>query len=165
MHSFTHRDKLLLEAAQGWLELGDLVSANDELDEIAPQLRAHPDVLSVRLSIYCKAEKWDYAAEIASALCRMLPDSAFGPLHLAFALRNLERIQEARAALLPVADKFPSEWRIAYQLACYSCKLGQLEDAFRWIGAAIDVAGKLDIRMKALYEPDLEPLWLNISEI
>ena len=30
---------------------------------------------------------------------------------------------------------------------------------------AIDVAGKFDVRMKALVEPDLEPLWVDIAEI
>jgi hypothetical protein len=35
----------------------------------------------------------------------------------------------------------------------------------RWLERAIDTAGKLDIRAKALDEPDLEPLWLEIGEI
>lgn len=164
MTGFTRADQLHFEAAQGWLELGDWEAANDELDELSPLIQTHPDVLQVRVKIYCKAEKWLYAAEVADALCRMLPESAYGPLHLAYALRKLERIDEAHAALLPVADQFPNEWRIPYQLACYACKRGRLEDALRWIDSAIDVAGKVDIRMKALDEPDLEPLWLNISE-
>ena len=33
------------------------------------------------------------------------------------------------------------------------------------IGRAIDLAGEKDIRAKALDEPDLEKLWLDISEI
>jgi len=158
-------DRFHFEAAQGWLGLGDLASAANELEEMAPQSRAHPDALQVRLKIYFEARKWDCAAEVANALCRLLPDSAFGPLHLAHALRQLDRTQDARAALLPIADKFPDEWRIQYQLACYSCKVGKLKEALQWIGAAIDVAGKLDIRTKALGEQDLEPLWLHISEI
>ena len=158
-------DSYHLQAAQGWLELGDLVSASDELEQITPELRAHPDVLQVRLKIYCEAKKWDYAAEVASALCKMLPDSPFGPLHLAYVLRKLDRVHDARAALLPIVDKFPDEWRISYQLACYCCKVGDLKEALRWLEAAIDIAGKTDIRIQALDEKDLEPLWLNISEI
>jgi predicted Zn-dependent protease len=165
LRAFDHSDELSLQAALGWLELGDWREANTELENIQPALRGHPDVLQVRLKIYCKAEKWDYAAEIANALCRMLPETAFGPLHLAYTLRKLERVADAQAALLPIADKFPDDWRIAFSLACYSCRLGNLRDALRWIDYAIDLAGKLDIRMKALDEKDLEPLWLNISEI
>ena len=60
MNSIQRADLLHLEAAQGWLGLGDLVSASGELEEITPELRAHPDVLLVRCEIYSKAEKWDY---------------------------------------------------------------------------------------------------------
>ena len=46
-----------------------------------------------------------------------------GTLHLAYALRTLNRPKEACDALFPVADKFPDEWRIAFQLACHECRL------------------------------------------
>ena len=165
MRNFNHADELHLQAAIGWLELGNWQEANEELENISPPQRAHPDVLQIRCKIYDAAGKFEYVAEVANALCTMLPDSAFGPLHLAHALRKLDRTSEARDALLPIADKFPREWRIAYELACYCCKLGERKDALRWLEQAIDVAGKLDIRLKALDEPDLEPLWLDIADI
>ena len=56
--SLGHLDCLHLQAAQGWLELGDHLEADKELDEITPQLRAHPDVLEVRWQVYAHAEKW-----------------------------------------------------------------------------------------------------------
>jgi hypothetical protein len=33
-----------LQAAQGWFELGNHVEAAEELEQISPQLRAHPPV-------------------------------------------------------------------------------------------------------------------------
>jgi len=45
-------DSLHLQAAQGGLDLGNHVEANEELERITPQLRAHPDVLQVRWRIY-----------------------------------------------------------------------------------------------------------------
>lgn len=165
MRNFNRSDEFHLQAAVGWIELGNWREANDELENISPQQQAHPDVLQVRCKIYSDAEKWDYLAEIANSLCMMLPESAFGPLHLAHALRKLGRAKEARDALLPVADKFPDEWRIPYDLACSCCKAGDLKEVMRWIERAIDVAGKTDIRTKALDEPDLEPFWRDISEI
>ncbi len=39
------------QAAQDWLELGDWQSANDELENTTPQLRADRDVLKLRFSI------------------------------------------------------------------------------------------------------------------
>lgn len=56
---FSSPDSHHLRAAQGWLELGNHLEADKELDEITPQLRTHPDVLEVRWHIYAHAEKWE----------------------------------------------------------------------------------------------------------
>jgi hypothetical protein len=44
-------DRLHLETAQGWLELGNHGEATEELARIAPQMRAHPEVLKMRYEI------------------------------------------------------------------------------------------------------------------
>jgi hypothetical protein len=59
-------DSFHLIAADGWLDLGDAVSANNELEEISPEMRVHPAVLAMRYDIYHKAEKWDLAAEVVT---------------------------------------------------------------------------------------------------
>jgi hypothetical protein len=41
-------DQRQLEAAEGWLELGNWYEANEELERISPEKRAHPFVLRVR---------------------------------------------------------------------------------------------------------------------
>jgi hypothetical protein len=40
-----------------------------------------------------------------------------------------------------------------------------LKEAMKWLEKAIDLAGKKDIRLMALDDPDLEPLWTKIGEI
>jgi len=50
-------DSLHLQAAEGWIGLGDYAAANDELEQIAAANRAHPDVLQLRWRIYAHAEK------------------------------------------------------------------------------------------------------------
>ncbi len=40
-----------LRAALGWIGLGNFQEANEELEKITPQLRAHPDVLTIRYEI------------------------------------------------------------------------------------------------------------------
>ena len=40
-----HPDTMHSEAAAGWIQLGDYDSANDELEKIRAEWRAHPDVL------------------------------------------------------------------------------------------------------------------------
>ncbi len=66
--------------------------------------------------------------------------------------------------LIPVADKFP-DTTVRYNLACYSCQLGNLKEAMQWLELAIDLSGKKDVRLMALDDPDLEPLWTQIGEI
>jgi hypothetical protein len=67
--------------------------------------------------------------------------------------------------LMPVADRFPTEWVISYNLACYTRQLGQPAQAFKWLENTIDLAGKGDISMKALDHPDLQPFWAEIGAI
>ncbi len=163
--AFNSADTFHLNAAQGWLELGNWAEATSEIENISPVNKAHPDVLQVRCKIYDAAGKWDYMAEVAIALCGMLPDSTFGPVHLTHALRKLKRWKEGRDALLPITDKFPEDWRIPFHLACCYCQLGELKASLNWLTRAIDTAGKVDIRRIALDEPNLEAMWLDIAEI
>jgi predicted Zn-dependent protease len=160
-----HPDSLYLQAAYGWLELGNHAEASVELDNLSPELQNHPEVLQVRVLICCAAQKWGYAAELAGTLCTLMPDSSFGPVHLARALRKQERTAEARQVLFAIAHKFPKEWCIHYGLACYDCRLGQRNHSLRWLRMAIDLAGKETIRAKALAESDLESLWPEIAGI
>ena len=67
-------DSLHLRAAQGWLELGNHAEADEELEKITPQLRAHPDVLKVRWEIYAAAKKWEAALDIAATLIQLDPE-------------------------------------------------------------------------------------------
>ena len=158
-------DKRHLDAAEGWLGLGDFLAANEELEQISPQLRAHPFVLEVRYKIYSKAKKWDGAVEIAKTMAKLLPDNPRGHFHLAFSLHALKKTQEAYDTLRPVVDEFPKEWLMRYNLACYSCQLNNLKEAEQWLEKAIDLAGKNEIRLMALEDEDLEPLWVKIGEI
>ena len=95
MKPLPHPDNKHLEAAEGWLGLGDHLAANEELEQISPKLRAHPYVLEVRYQIYSKAKKWDGAVEIARTMAKSLPDNPWGSFHLAYALHELKQTQEA----------------------------------------------------------------------
>ncbi|MDB6018136.1 MAG: hypothetical protein JWR19_2625 [Pedosphaera sp.] len=63
-----------LIAAQGWLELGNPVEANEELEKITPALRAHPNVLEIRWQIYAKTKKWEACVDLGNALVNATPD-------------------------------------------------------------------------------------------
>lgn len=158
-------DKRHLDAAEGWLELGNHLEAKEELELLPPQLRTYPEVLVLRHKIYSAEKKWDLAAEAATALCERMPDYAFGFIRLAHSLHELKRTREAREVLMAVVDRFADEFIIAYNLACYECQLGNLTGARDWLKKAIDMGDREKIMPIALEDADLEPLWREISEM
>lgn len=115
-------DHRYLEAAEGWLELGNWQEANEELENITPQLRAHPFVLEVRYKIYSAAERWEGALEIAQTMAKMLPDNPWGHFHVAYTLHELKRTEEAYRVSKPLVDQFPPvpqrTENLLLQLAC-----------------------------------------------
>jgi tetratricopeptide (TPR) repeat protein len=156
-------DQRHLEAAEGWLELGNHIEGNKELDEIEPASRVHPDVLQVRWLVFAKAKNWIACLDIAEALINIAPERRFGWLHKAFSLDNLERTDEARQTLLEAVERFEPNATLPYYLATYCAKLGHREEAAKWIGLALNRAkdeGELKrMRLKALDDPNLETFW------
>ena len=168
MNDLEPADQHCLNAAQGWLDLGNHVEANEELERIEAKNRAHPNVLQVRWRIYAKAEKWDACLEIARTLTNMTPDRRFGWVHLAMTLRKLDRCTEAKAVLLSVLDRFEANTTFPYYLACYCASLGQTSEAKGWLERAFAQATgneeRKRLKLRALQDPDLEPLWRDIGQ-
>src|SRR5581483_10790195 len=102
-------DQRQLDAAEGWLGLGDWKQANEELEQITPRMRAHPLVLRVRWGIYEKAKKWDAALEVTRIIAKDQPKNSWGWIHWAYTLHEMKRTGEARDVLLAVVDRFPKE--------------------------------------------------------
>ncbi|MCX6927107.1 MAG: tetratricopeptide repeat protein [Verrucomicrobia bacterium] len=155
-------DSLHLQAAEGWVGLGDYASANDELEQFSPASRAHPEVLQLRWRICATAKKWDVCLDIATTLTTMTPERRFGWIHRAHALDKLGRTLEAKDMLLSVVDDFESNSTLPYHLAQYCARLGQIDQAKQWLGKALLAADGLEavnrLRKMALEDPDLEPL-------
>lgn len=158
-------DSLHLLAAQGWLELGNHLEANEELEKITPCRRARPEVLEVRWQIYAAAKKWDATLDIAAALIRIDPEHPLGWVHRSYALHELKRTTEARDNLLRVVDNFPISATMHYNLACYECQLGRLEQAKHWLEKAFKMGNARRMKRAALEDPDLEPLWKEIGAL
>lgn len=158
-------DKFHYEAAEGWLGLGNWREADAELDCLAPALRARPDVLRLRWIVCEMACRWELGLEVARALACQRPDSSFGFVSWAKALDQLNRTDEAYNLLIDARPKFEKEYLLRYHLACYTCKLGKLKEAMEYLEEAIDLADQHDIRAKALDDPMLERLWMQIGDI
>jgi tetratricopeptide (TPR) repeat protein len=153
-----------LSAATGWLELGNWQEANEELEEITPELRSHPHALVVRYEICAKAGNWELAADVARAITIRAPELAFGWVRWSFALHELKRTKEAYERLRPLIDRFPREWMMRYNLACYACQLGNLKEAWGWLEKAFELGGS-KVKLLALGDKDLEPFWTKIGQV
>jgi predicted Zn-dependent protease len=157
-------DSLHFQAAQGWLELGDHVEANAELQKISQCRQWHPDVLNLRWEICAAAQSWRAALETARSLIRLDAEEPLGWIHRAYALHKLKRTTEARDTLLLVAPNFPISATLRYNLARYECQLGHLEEAKKWLAEAFHVGLAKKMRLAAPHDPDLEPLWKEIGK-
>ncbi len=162
-------DSTHLNAAQGWLALGNPIEAGAELEKISAGSRAHPEVLQVRWRLCAKAGQWEAGLEIATALTRTTPDLIFGWLFQAFSLRKLERTAEAKEVLVSVMDRFEANSTFPYYVACYCARLGQANEAKGWLTLALAHAksdGERDrLKQRAHGEPDLEPIRSSLGEL
>ncbi|MDL5053395.1 hypothetical protein QQ056_07540 [Oscillatoria laete-virens NRMC-F 0139] len=79
-----------------------------------------------------------------------------GFLHAAFCLHELGRTAEAKSLLLGGADYLKGNPVFYYNLACYECRLGELDYA----GELLEQAMSMDPKFKTMWpnDPDLAPL-------
>lgn len=152
-------DTHYLNAAEGWLGLGSVTDAHEELKRISLEARFHPDVLRVRWEVYARTGHWEFAHTIAQGLVAFLPDDPVGYINRSAALHQLKRTPEAWNNLLPAALKFPKNSTVAMHLARYACQLGRLDEAKAWIKKAVSVDDAGELISHALKDPELAPLW------
>jgi tetratricopeptide (TPR) repeat protein len=150
-------DRQYWQAATGYVELGMFLEADTELDKIDPFNRAAPDVLATRLAIYRGLKKWELMREIAKRLAEFQPDDIQWTISLAYATRRADSIQAAKEILLNAESRFPREAIIKYNLACYCCQLGEIENAKNYLKKVFEIDSTW--RLQALDDEDLRPLW------
>jgi hypothetical protein len=77
--------------------------------------------------------------------------------------RALESVYNSEWAFC--AKTFPpllkAQRMIRYDLGCYACQLGNHEEAWDWLEDAFDLGDPKQVKLLALYDPDLEPFWLE----
>ena len=163
-------DSIHLDAAEGWLGLGNQVEAFEELEQISPQLRVHPDVLELRWQIYAKEKKWEACVDIARAITKLVPSESKAWIHLAYSTRQVNGggLEAAIEVLLPGVKNIPKNPLICFYLACYAAQLNRLVESKNWWDKALDIAKRNGmfnkIRLMALDDPDLEPLLKGIGK-
>jgi tetratricopeptide (TPR) repeat protein len=154
-------DQLHLRAAHGYIDLGMFEEANAELEEIDPFCRHLHGVLVARLGIYLGLKKWELLALVAKKLAEWNPKEPGFFVEFAYAIRRAESIHAARTILTRVAGLHPTDATIQFNLACYEAQMRSLDRAKAHLKRATEIEEK--IRLMALDDPDLEPLWASLA--
>jgi len=161
-------DNHILDAATGWLMLGNAEEARLEFEQLSPTARKHPDALDFQWRWLAHLKRWEEAVVVAQLLIDKCPKRAEAWIHRSFALHELRRTQEAFDLLLPALKKFPKETTVPYNLACYTSQLGDLAAARRWFQKVLALgktsAEKLERLHAALEDLDLKPLWPELRK-
>jgi len=67
--------------------------------------------------------------------------------------------KKAKVVLDEAAKLFPDDDMIQYNLACYCAQLGQLDAAQEHLHKAYELGDAKQIKLMALDDEDLKPLW------
>jgi len=156
-----------LNAVLGWLELGNAAEARAELNRISADIQERADLLEVRWMLDAREGDWTEALKTAERMVAIAPEAAACWLHRAYATRRVPEGGVAKAAeiLLPSVERFPEEPTIPYNLACYACVQGNLDEARTWLKEAVRRGGVKKIRKMGINDTDLEALWPEIRQL
>lgn len=148
--------KWILSHTRGYLELGMVTEAAEELDRVAPDDARDFEVRTLRALVLQEQKQWPALAETASSLVQDRPDDPAGWVLWAYAVRRSQSLPAAEKILLDAAKHHPEEATIQFNLGCYACQQGALDRAQTYVENAI----RLDkhFRAAAASDPDLEPL-------
>jgi tetratricopeptide (TPR) repeat protein len=149
--------KSKITAAEGYIELGMPLEANEELDQIDADQRAHTEVLALRVKIYSALNKWELMQTVAKRLALIEPDNVQWTVSWAYSTRRVDSIEAARTIMVNAVERMPDVAVFHYNLACYECQLGNLDEAKGRLKRAFELEPRY--RIKALDDEDLESLW------
>ncbi len=165
MSSLKYPELHHVKAANGWVELGAFDDAGEELEKLPESLREHPDVLDVEWKIVAGQKDWSAALMIAERILGKAPEQVAGWVHRSYSLHELKRTQDAMACLEPAYKKFPDDFIVPYNLACYACRMGDLVNAKTWLERAIKRGDRKTVKKMALADEDLEPMRVEIERL
>src|SRR6266480_263440 len=107
-------DKEFFNAAVGYTQLGMFLEANEQLENIDPFNRVAPEVLALRVDIYCSLTKWELMREVSERLYECQPENLQWLISYAYASRRTESIDAAKNILINALPKFSGEPIIYY---------------------------------------------------
>jgi len=148
--------KWRLAHARGYLGLGMIEDAAAELDQVPAEAAQETEVLALRAVVLQDQGNWPPLVDLAHTLVLRQPAEAGWWITWAYAARRSLSLAAAEAILIEAERTHPQEPAIQFNLGCYACQRGDLEEARQRVDQAI----RLDstFREAAATDPDLEAL-------
>lgn len=137
--------------------LGMLAAAASELAKIPRDDDENREVLEARLDLATQRRSWKTAVKWGERLATRYPELESGWIGWAYALRELQEVEEAKAVLIEAEPRHGKKSALLhFNLACYYALLGDVATARERLAHAC----RLDVRFKdeALTDPDLVSL-------
>jgi tetratricopeptide (TPR) repeat protein len=153
---------LNLLAAEGWIELGNYDEAVEELHNCPVPVKSSVEWVKLWVRIYAATHRWREVEIMCETLAKHAATDPFTIFHQAEAFHRQSRSREAFAVFQMAPLSFKQGAEYFYALSRYLCALDQMTLALSCLGKAFDA--NPDLRMKALIDPDLERVWLNLQD-
>jgi len=151
----TPENEKLVEVAMGYFELGMLDEAVTELGPLAGHERL--SVLSLWSAALRLSERWPEMLSLSRKMIELYPAEAEFWVSLADATRNSVSVQAGLELLETARGHFPGNDHILFQIGCYCCQLGRLDEARTAVRAAVS-SNRVWAKI-AVQDRDLSPLW------
>jgi tetratricopeptide (TPR) repeat protein len=148
--------KWRLAHARGYLGLGMIKEASAELDLVPADQAGETSVLALRAVVLQEQAKWPALAGVANELVRRQPMEPGWWIAWAYATRRSRSLAAAETILIEGERTHPDEATIQFNLGCYACQRGHLNEARRRVERAVSLDPAF--RDAAGIDPDLEPL-------
>lgn len=165
MKSIPPPDSHSISSAAGWLILGNPIEALGELEQVSASVKLRPEYLELKWRAYADTQDWDSALDLSEGMVRDLPNHPGGFILRSYALRRSSKgsVEQATTSLLEAAAKFPSEPIIPYNLACYACQSGELDQARKFLRLALEIGDRKELLKMAGMDGDLKSLWKELK--
>lgn len=160
--------KLLLKhkisSIWGWLELGDLGSAEEEAASLQFDELSQPESIDIFYEISRKKKSWTDCVHYGEELTRVSPTDPGTWVRLCNALFWNGQAEMARDLATQKIKEFPEEWDLVYNLACYQTKLESFDSAIEALQKAAQISPNREyFERQAVLDQDLEPLWEHLG--
>ena len=164
LNDLTPSEMHRLNAAKGCCDLHAFSSAMEELSKISPESQSHPDVLEVRWQVLMNTRQFEAALKVANSLLVLRPEKPVSWTYLTSALLKTGQDEQAYSTLKDACERFPNDEVLHYGLALICCSFQYLGEAKFHLAQAIELGGNA-VKLQALEDEGLKPLWDNLGEV